>query len=116
MKDYQIAIIGPRDVILGFQALGVTPFPASTGDEALEILQGIRKDIDSPSSDGGPQYALVIIIEDIAEQIPLEEMDKFSRSALPTILALPGVEGSRGIGVNKLRRLAEQAVGSDILG
>jgi vacuolar-type H+-ATPase subunit F/Vma7 len=50
------------------------------------------------------------------QDIPQDEMDKVSSGALPAIVALPGIEGSHGAGVAKLKRLAERAIGSDILG
>lgn len=111
---YNVAIIGPKDIISGFKALGVTPFTANDGDEALAILKNIKKDIDEGTAD--KRFATVIIIESIAQHIPVEEMDKITNGALPAIVALPGLEGSQGAGVAKLKRLAERAIGSDILG
>ena len=113
--NYKTAIIGPKDVISGFKALGVIPYDAKGGEEALEIIKNIKKEI----SEGGgtaEKFAVVIIIESTANQIPTDEFEKVSRGALPAVLVLPGLEGSTGAGVAKLKQLAERAVGSDILG
>jgi len=113
-QSYKIAIVGPREVIFGFSALGVTPFDAENGEEALHILKELKKGDSSEEAD--LSYAVVLIIDTIAEQIPSDEFEKVSRGALPAIIALPGLEGSKGVGVEKLKRLAERAVGSNILG
>ena len=42
MSKYNIAIIGPKDVILGYKALGVTPFVAEDGAAGQRIVVGIR--------------------------------------------------------------------------
>ncbi len=65
---------------------------------------------------GAQKFATVIIIESIMQEISPEDMDKVSRGALPAIVALPGLYGSHGAGVTKLKRLAEKAIGADILG
>lgn len=113
--NYKTAIIGPKDVISGFKALGVVPFNAEDGEGALEIIKNIKKGI-SEESDSTEKFAVVIVIESTANQIPASEFEKVSRGALPAILTLPGLEGSTGAGVAKLKSLAERAIGSDILG
>ena len=113
MSTYNVAIIGPKDIISGFKALGVTPFDAKNGEIALEILKKIKNDIEEGAEQD--KYATVMIIESLVEQIPVEEMDKITKGALPAIVALPGLEGSHGAGIAKLKRLAERAIGSDIL-
>jgi V/A-type H+-transporting ATPase subunit F len=114
MTTYNIAIIGPKDIILGYKALGVTPFVANEGTEAFAHLQKIKHDVEKGDKEES-RFAVVIIIESIAKQIPVENMDKISQGALPAIVVLPGIEGSTGEGTAKLKRLAEKAVGSDIL-
>lgn len=113
-QEYKTAIIGPKNVISGFKALGVVPFNAKNGEDALEILKNIKKEI-SKTSETSNKFAVVIVIESIANQIPSDEFEKVSRGVLPAILTLPGLEGSTGAGVAKLKSLAERAVGSDIL-
>ena len=113
--NYKIAIIGPKDIISGFKALGVVPFDAETGEQALPILKKMKKDIEGKDKDQ-ELYATVLIIESVMEEINDEDKERLSQGALPAILALPGIEGSKGAGVAKLKRLAERAIGSDILG
>jgi len=35
---YKIALIGDKDTIIGFKLLGVSLFPVTSKDEALEVL------------------------------------------------------------------------------
>lgn len=111
-QEYKTAIIGPSNVISGFKALGVIPFNAEDGETAVEILKKIKKDLQVETE---AKFAVVIIIESLANKIPKDEFEKVSRGALPAIVVLPGLEGSQGTGVAKLKQLAERAVGSDIL-
>jgi len=111
-QEYKTAIVGPKNVISGFKALGVIPFDAEDGETALDILKKIKKETQSEIE---VKFAVVLIIENIANKIPTDEFEKVSRGALPAILTLPGLEGSTGAGVAKLKSLAERAVGSDIL-
>jgi len=112
---YKTAIIGPKDIISGFKALGVVPFDVKDGGEALEIIKSIKsKVIDGNGKED--KFAVIILIESIANRISEDEFAKVYGGALPAIVVLPGIEGSTGAGIKKLRSLAERAVGSDILG
>jgi V/A-type H+-transporting ATPase subunit F len=111
--DFKIAIIGPKDAIIGFSALGVVPFESYSADEALEILKKIKLDLVEDNED---QFAIVLINEDIIKDIPQDEYKKITKEALPAIISVPGIQGSTGFGAEKVRRMVEQAVGSDIFG
>jgi V/A-type H+-transporting ATPase subunit F len=112
MSAYKVAIVGPKSVISGFKALGVTPMSAENSDEALSILRTLKEGVES---DAVEKYATVILIESLAKGIAEDDMEKITRGALPAIVMLPGLEGSSGAGIAKLKALAEKAVGSDVL-
>jgi len=44
-----------------------------------------------------------------------DDQKKLSRGALPAVIALPSRNGSSGYSEERLRSLAERAIGSDIL-
>lgn len=113
MSRYKVAIVGPKQVISGFKALGVTSFSAENSEEALRVLVRLKANVEGQV---GEQFATIILIESLAAGIEAEDMERVMRGALPAIVLLPGVEGSQGAGVQKLKRLAERAVGSDVLG
>ncbi len=110
---YDIAIVGPGAVISGFKALGVHAYGAETGDEAVSIIRDMKKDLETGNA---KKVGIVILIESIASHISPEDMERISRGALPAIVVLPGIEGSQGASVAKLKTLAEKAIGSDIFG
>jgi V/A-type H+-transporting ATPase subunit F len=109
---YGIAIIGPKDVVSVFKATGADVFESGNGKEALEVLRQIKKD--TQSTDDVKKFAVVLIIESLLQEISDDDYEKVSVGALPAIVAIPGLEGATGVSREKLRRLAERAIGSDI--
>lgn len=112
-NEYKIAIIGPADTVSGFRALGVVVFDAQTGDAALELLRTIKRDMADPAAK--TKYAVVCIIENLLTNIDQAEYAKVINGPLPAVIMLPGPEGSQGVAIQRLRKLAEQAVGSAII-
>lgn len=113
MQPYKIAIIGPTDMVSGFRALGVEVIDAQTGEAALEELRRVKKiTVDTTTEE---KYAVVCVIEDLFQDIDQAEYAKVVSGALPAVILLPGPEGSKGVAIARLRRLAEQAVGSAII-
>ena len=103
----KIAVIGGRDTVMGFKALGLETFPAADSAQALKTLRKLTKD----SND----YAIIYIEETLAVNIQ-SEIDKFKDSPTPAIILIPGREGSIGIGQSALKAAVERAVGTNILG
>ncbi len=112
-QEYQIAIIGPQDTVSGFKALGVTTFPAQTAAEAMQQLRTIKQVTTDPGSD--EKYAVVCIIEDLVTAVDQAEYAKIVAGPLPAVVLLPGPTGSSGFALERLRQLAERAVGSAII-
>lgn len=112
-QEYKIAIVGPADTVSGFRALGVEAFPANTADEAMQQLRLIRQQTIDPESTS--KYAVVCIIEDLVLNVDQTEYSKVVDGPLPAVVLLPGPEGSKGFAIERLRRLAEKAVGSAII-
>ncbi len=102
---YKIGIIGERDSVLGFMALGYSVFDTADPEEAKSVLREKVK---------GGEYAVIFLTEEIAMQIE-DETEKYKDLPLPAIVPLPGVGGSRGYGTENLRNAALRAVGADIL-
>jgi len=111
--QYKIAIIGPSDTVSGFRALGVDSFNATTGEAAMEKLRELKASIADASA--SPKYAVVCVIEDLLTDVDPSEYAKVVSGPLPAVIPLPGPEGSRGVALQRLRALAEQAVGSAII-
>jgi len=112
-NQYRIAIIGPTDMVSGFRALGVEAIDAQTPGDALDALRRLKKLTVDPAS--SKKYAVVCIIEDLLTDVDQKEYAKIVSGPLPAVIVLPGPAGSRGVALARLRRLAEQAVGSAII-
>ena len=103
----KIAVIGGRDTVMGFRALGLDTFPAANSEEARSVLRSITRE--------GEEYAIIYMEETLALQLQ-PEIDKFKDSPVPAIILIPGREGSIGLGRQALKAAVERAVGTNILG
>ena len=103
--SYKISIIGYPDAVAGFKALGVDAIGIKTAQEAEEEIKKVY--------DSG-EYATLFITEDIVDQIK-DFLNELPAKALPAIVAVPSQTGSTGTGLENLKKIVEQAVGSDIL-
>lgn len=101
---YKIGVIGDRDSVVGFRAVGLDVFPCQDGDEARKALHKLAKD----------DFAIIYITEKLAAMIP-NEIDKYKDSMLPAIIPIPDKNGATGTGMDNVRKSVERAVGADIL-
>ena len=113
---YKTAIVGSRDAVAGFTLLGVDTVPVETPEEAVDELLRLKKDMRTDESGREVHtYAIVFVTEDLAGGISPDDEKKLARGALPAIIPLPSHQGSTGYGRQRLKRIVERAVGSDIL-
>ena len=112
-NHYRLAIVGPTDMVSGFQALGVEAHNATNSTEALEQLRKIKK-VSNDLADERT-YAVVCVIDDVLKGVDQTEYAKVVEGALPAVVVLPGPNGASGVAVERLRALAQKAVGSSII-
>ena len=105
MSSYKIAVLGDRDSVLGFQALGLDTFSADSPEEARAILHRLAKE----------NYAVVYLTEQYAQHMA-NELERYKDRLTPAIILIPGNEGSLGIGMANVNKAVERAVGADLLG
>lgn len=116
MATYRIAIVGPKEAVAGFSLLGVDVIAATTAEEATEALFRLKKSMRTdPDGRERNVYGVVFISEDLAGGLSADDEKKLARGALPAIIPLPSHRGSSGYGLDRLKRIVERAVGSDIL-
>ena len=101
----KICMIGDRDSVLGFMALGYDVHEAYGAEEAAAVLHRLARN---------PENAVIFITERYAMQIE-ETVNLYKDLPLPAILSVPGFEGSTGYGMNSIKSAVERAVGADIL-
>jgi V/A-type H+-transporting ATPase subunit F len=100
----KVVIIGDKDSIMGFLALGMDIFPAYNADEVKKTIHRLAE-ID---------YAIIYITEQ-ASLMAKDSIAKYKDFELPAIIVIPGIGGSMGLGMNEVRESAKRAIGADIL-
>ena len=101
---YRVAILGDRDSIYGFAAIGLDTFPVEDATEAAKKLKEL--------ADG--RYAVIYITESLQAQLETE-IDNYVSLQLPAIIPIPGVSDNTGMGMRNVKKSVERAVGSDII-
>jgi len=116
-KKYEIAIVGPKETILGFKALGLVPVPVTDVATAVLKLHELKAEtIKEPNGEEHERFSIIFLLEELAKEIPVQDYKKLSNSVLPAIIPIPGPKGTTGFGSMRISKMVEQAVGSDIFG
>ena len=100
-----MAAIGDYETVLPFQAVGIKPYimPSQKYEEFPALLDKLAAE----------NYAAVFVQEElfIDFKCKIEEInDNWNVSVIP----IPGIRGSKGAGLDNIRRSVEKAVGMDI--
>ena len=100
---YKAAVIGDRDSVLGFRALGLDVFFASDGESARTHLRRLAQE----------DYAVIYLTEQLSAACSAE-IAKYKDVAVPAIILIPGRSGSLGLAEAALQSAVERAMGADI--
>ena len=100
---YKIAVLGDRDSVLGFKALGLDVSFVEDADSAREELHRLARE----------GYAIIYIPEQLAKDLSAE-IARYKDSVTPAVILIPGKTGSLGLGASALQSAVERAVGADI--
>ncbi|HOB64633.1 MAG: V-type ATP synthase subunit F [Clostridiales bacterium] len=99
----KIAVIGDKDSVLAFKALGVDVFGARSAAEASDTLKKLAR-----------EYAVIFITEDIAQSIS-DIVERYRVRAYPAVIPIPSSKGTTGYGMSGISKDVERAIGADIL-
>ena len=102
---YKIGVVGDKNSILAFKALGIEVFPVYEVEEA-------RKTIDRLALTG---YGVIFVTEQVAKDLE-DTINRYNRQLLPAVILIPSNQGSLNIGLKKISDNVEKAVGVNILG
>ena len=102
---YKIGMIGERDSVIGFMALGFAVHDAEDVDGARALLHTLAKN---------SEYAIIYIVENYAIALA-EDIAKYKDLPTPAIICIPGKSGTTGYGLAQVKKAVERAVGADIL-
>lgn len=101
----KMGVIGDRDAVLLFKAVGLDVFFETEGALANRRLHQLARE----------GYAVVFVTEALYPACA-ETIEEYQGAAYPAIIPIPDNKGSRGVGALKLKQNVEKAVGVDILG
>ncbi len=104
MSNYSIAVLGDRDSVMGFKALGLEVYPAENAEEARRTLHTLAKG----------SCAVIYVTESLARELSAD-IARYKDAVTPAVILIPGKEGSLGIGMSNMQKAVERAVGADIL-
>ncbi len=104
MFMHKVGVVGDKDSILAFKALGIDVYPVIEVEEA-------RKAIDKMAVSN---YAVIFVTEQIAKDLD-ETIERYNRQMLPAVILIPSNQGSLNIGMQRIRDNVEKAVGVNIL-
>lgn len=102
---YKIGIIGDRDSVLGYMALGFSVHEAENAQIAGEELREMAK---------SGEYAIIFIVESYAMKLS-EQISAYKDDPLPAVICIPGKSGNIGYGMANIRESVIRAVGTDVL-
>lgn len=98
-----IAVVGDKDSILAFKAIGLDVFPVETEVQARDTVHTLAR-----------SYSVIFITEKFAKQI--ESLTKrYLARPYPVIVPIPSSEGNTGYGLELIKANVEKAIGADIL-
>ena len=104
MSMYKIGVVGDKDSVLAFKALGIDVYPVVSEEEA-------RKTVDTMAA---KKYGVIFITEQVAKDIE-ETIERYTREMLPAIILIPSNQGTLNIGMKRINDNVEKAVGVNIL-
>lgn len=101
---HKAAIIGDRESVSGFAALGLSVFPETEPEKVSGLINELARS----------GYAIIYITESAAADV-YDTISRYRNSRLPAVILIPGITGNTGDGMRNLHESVEKAVGSDIL-
>ena len=104
MAKAKVAVIGDKDSVMLFKAVGIDVFYETDGDKANRQIKQLARD----------GYGVIYLTETL---YPLcaDAVETFKTEPYPAIIPIPDVHGSKGTGIRNLKEYVETAVGVDIL-
>ncbi|MEG0766356.1 MAG: V-type ATP synthase subunit F [Clostridia bacterium] len=100
----KMGVVGERDVVLAFKAMGMRVIPTITPEETTSAVFHLAQE-------GVP---VIFITESAARKVP-ETLERYRNSPTTAIIPIPGSQGSDGFGMQRVRANVEKAIGADIL-
>ncbi|WP_373899638.1 V-type ATP synthase subunit F [Haloimpatiens sp. FM7315] len=100
----KIGVVGDKDSVLAFKAIGLDVFPVVNEEEARKIVDKLAM----------TDYAVIFVTEQVAKDIE-DTIERYNKKTLPAVILIPSNQGTLNIGIQKISDNVEKAVGVNIL-
>lgn len=98
-----IAVVGDKDSVLAFKAIGIDAYPVDGEMEARSVVKELAR-----------KYSVIFITDAIAMQIE-SLLKRYKTRPYPVVVPIPSAEGNTGFGMSGIKSDVEKAIGSDIV-
>jgi vacuolar-type H+-ATPase subunit F/Vma7 len=103
-KNNTIAVVGYREAVIPFLAIGADVFITESIEEA-------RTAIDNYAKEGCP---VIFVPDDLLKEMP-DIYERYSTLAKPSITSIPGKDGTITFTQDKINLLIKKAIGIDLV-
>ena len=103
MHDGSIAVLGDKDSVLAFKAIGLDVFPVENEQQARDKLHALAR-----------KYSVIFVTEQVAQQAS-QLIERYKSRPYPVVVPIPSAEGNMGLGMHGIKSNVEKAIGADIL-
>ena len=98
-----IAVVGDKDSVLAFKAIGIDAYPVDGEMQARDVVKELAR-----------KYSVIFITDAIAMQIE-SLLKRYKTRPYPVVVPIPSAEGNTGFGMSGIKSDVEKAIGSDIV-
>ena len=98
-----IAVVGDKDSVLAFKAIGIDAYPVDGEMQARNVVKELAR-----------KYSVIFITDAIAMQIE-SLLKRYKTRPYPVVVPIPSAEGNTGFGMAGIKSDVEKAIGSDIV-
>lgn len=103
MRNGGVAVLGDKDSVLAFKAIGLEVYPVSGETEARDTLKILARN-----------YKVIFITDTLAKKID-NLIERYKSRPYPVVVPIPSTQGSNGFGMQGIKADVEKAIGADIL-
>lgn len=100
---YKIAVVGDKESIFGFSAIGMDIFPAYEEDDVKQIIPKLIEE----------NYAIIYITEKVSQKAE-KYLAKLQTNKIPAIVTIPSNAGNLHYGETRIKDMVQKAVGIEI--
>ncbi len=102
MREGAIAVVGDKDSVLVFKALGVDVYPVEGEITARETVHSLAR-----------TYSVIFVTEKVAKQAELY-LKRYRSRPYPVIVPIPSAEGNTHLAEQMIKANVEKAIGADV--